>query len=58
MLAKGGAAAFIAVAFLDLVLFAGSLVDAGGTACEEDHGHAHWRLDTDLVAGWGGVVDY
>ena len=40
IMAKGGATTFVAVAFLDLALFAGGLVDAGGAVCEEDRRHA------------------
>ena len=53
MLVEGGAAAFVAAAFFDFVLFARGLADSDGTACEEDHRRARWQLDTVLVAGMG-----
>ena len=54
VLAEGGATAFVAVAFFDLVLFAGGLVYYGGAACEDDCRGACWRLDAVLMAGLGG----
>ena len=44
MLAKGGAAAFAAGAFLDLVLLDGGLLKAGGAACADYH--------SALALGW------
>ena len=54
VLAKGGAAVFVAATFLDLVMFAGGFVDSGGAAFEEDGHHTRWRFDADLLANLGG----
>ena len=53
VLIEGGAAAFVAVAFFDLVLFAGYLVDSDIDACEEDPRRTRWRLDVVLVVDLG-----
>ena len=51
MLAEGDAAAFAAVAFLALVLLAVGPLDAGDSACEENHRRACCWLGANLMAG-------
>ena len=56
VLAEGGADAFAAAAFLDRVLFAGALLDAGGAVCDDDCRHTCCRIGANLMAVWGVCV--